>query len=510
MAQNNELNPPATLTRPFADLGEVEKRVLSYAAAIGREFDFSVLSRAIEMEEEPLAETLEQLVQHGVLKELKEGDSYMFIREETLAQAYGEISSSRLRVIHKKIAEALEKLHPDPTPDLIPEMGRQFHLGRVHDKSLLYNRYAATLAVNAFSPDVAIRYLERAREDIAALPGDHKLEEADVLKELGGQYDVLGEESKADELYGESLAKLPDGEVTARALTLLSRADVARGMDKIDLTRQYCEEAIRLLEKVGHKKGLALAHRALSRAAFRAGQIDVCKREIEATLTFLDPEKDAKEVARCYIQFGNVHSMSPEPEQQAISKEYYQKAVSTLERLRDYRELSRAYNNLALSLSDSEPREALRALMESRAYAEKAKDARLLGWALFNSVEIHLSLGETMDAAMNNMEAGRILSKINDKVGMEQIALNEGILAQNRKAYEDSEKAYVNALKQAEGLGYPQVVVEVLVHFASMYVDWGKKDEALKEMSRIRQMGENRINPANLTLYELLKKQLGI
>jgi tetratricopeptide (TPR) repeat protein len=510
MAQNSGTSASKSTPDPFAGLGEAEKRVLSYAAAIGREFDFSVLAGAMEMEEEPLAELLEQLVQHGFLKELREGDSYAFIREETLVQAYGEISSSRLRVIHKKIAEAYEKLHPDPTPDIIPEMGRQFYMGKVHDKSLLYNRYAASQAVGAFSPDVAIRYLERAREDLAALPGDHRTEQADVLKELGEQYDAMGECAKAYDLYGECLAKLPEGQDTMRALILLSRADAAREMDKIDLTRQYCEEAIRLLEKVGHKRGLALAHRALSRVAFRVGEIEVGKREIEQTLKYLDPEKDAKDVARCYRQFGNVHSTNPDPAEQALALDYYKKSIQILEPLRDYPELSKAYNNVALSLSDSQPREALKALSEARNYAEKAKDRRSLGWALFNSVEIHLSLGEPFEAAQNNAAAGRVLAIINDKVGAEQVALNEGILAQYRKTYEESEKAYLVALKQAEALGYPQVVVEVLVHFALMYTEWGKKDEALKLISRIRELGEMHINPSNLTAYDLMKKQLGI
>jgi tetratricopeptide (TPR) repeat protein len=510
MTINSETAATLAIDGSLTGLEGVERRVLSYAASIGKEFDWSVLATATEMPEEPLAESLERLVHRGILKELNWGESYAFVRVVTLAQAYSSISSSRLRVIHKRVAEAYEKLHPDPTPDIIPEIGRHFHLAQVHDKSLLYNRYAAAQAMNAFSPDVAIHYLERALADLEALPGDHRLEEADVLKEIGEQYGAMGDAVRADEFYGESLKKLPEAEVTLRALTILSRADAARDMDNLSLMRQYCEEAIRLLEKVGHKKGLAMAHRSLARAAVVEGQFDAGINEIEATLGLLDPEKDAKDVARCYIELGSALSGMLGPEEQAKSIQFYEKAIRTLEPLHDYHELARAHINMAFTLRLHYPREALSELMEARDCTEKCMDKRLLGWTLFNSVEIYLSLGEEAEAAKNNAEAGRILSKINDIEGMQQVALNEGILAQRRRSYEESERIYLNSLKQAENLGYPTNVIEVLVHLALMHSESGKNEEAVKDITRIREIGEDKVNPVNRPSYEDLKKQLGM
>jgi tetratricopeptide (TPR) repeat protein len=510
MAQDASPAAPTTIASPFAGLGEEDRRVLSYAAAIGMEFDFSVLITAIGMEEEPLAESLERLVHLGIIKELNWGDSYSFLRVVTLAQTYSDISSSRVRVIHKRIAEAYEKLHPDPSPDIIPEMGRQFHLGGVHDKSLLYNRYAARLAVGAFSPDTALRYLERAREDLAALHGDHRLEQAEVLKEIGEQYGAQGDGQRAEEFYGESIAILPEGEVTMRALLLLSRGNAASQREDLELARRYCDEAIRLLEKVGHKKGLARAHSILAQAALKEGRYDIGLKEVEATLGFLDPEKDPNDVARCYVDFGNAFSGNPGVAEQARSIEYYRKAILMLEQLHDYKELARAHNSLAVSIMTSNPKDASEELKIARKYSESCKDWRLVGWALFNSVEIHLSLGEDEEATRNNKEAHRILSKINDKEGLQQVALNEGILAQRRKAYGDSEKAYIDSLKRAEGLGYSTNLVEVLVHMGMMYDEWGRRDDAVKQVSRIMVIGEDKINVPLRPAYEDLKKQLGL
>jgi tetratricopeptide (TPR) repeat protein len=510
MALNPDAPSSGNTSNSLAGLGEVEKKVLSYAAAMGKEFDFSVLATATEMEEEPLAEILEKLVHRGILKELKGGDSYTFILVSALTEAYRQISSSRLRVIHKKIAEAYEKMYPDPVPEVIPEMGRHYHLGRVHDKSLLYNRYAATIAMNSFSPDVAIHYLERAREDLAALPGDHKLEEADILKDIGEQYSTMGEDTKADEFYAESLKKVPESEVTMRALLLLSRADAAREMDNLELTRKYCQEAIGFLERIGHKKGLAIAHRSLGRAAFKEGDVEVGKREVETTLGYLDPVKDAKEVARLYIEFGNVHSIMPDPVDQEKAFDYYRKAIRALEPLHDYHELGRAHNNLAVAMGTAHAHEALVELRKAHEFAVKGKDRRFQGWALFNTVYLLLHIGDISQAETNNEQAHEILSKLNDPMALEQVALNDGMLAQARKNYEESERAYFGAMRKAEKLGYPPVVVEVQYYLATMYAEWGKKEEAIKAISRIKELGESHISPASLADYEKLKKVLGV
>jgi tetratricopeptide (TPR) repeat protein len=500
----------AFATNPFSGLGETDRRVLSFGAAIGKEFDWSVLITATEMDEEPLAELLERLVHRGILKELNGGDTYAFVRIESFTQAYRDISTSRLRVIHKKVALAYEKLHPNPTPEVIPEIGRHFYLGGVHEKSLLYNRYAARTAMAAFSPDVALFYLERARENLAALPGDHRLETADVLKEMGEQYSAMGDASRADQFYGESLAKLPEEEVTMRGLVLLSRAIAAREMDKLGLLRKYCEDALQLLEKAGHRKGMALAHRTLSAAAYKEGKFEAGWMEIEATLALLDPEKDARDVASCYIGFGNLLSSRPTPEEQARAIEYYRMAIKTLEPLHDYPRLGSAHNNIAVAIGVSNPREALNELKEARTCAERSRNRRFLGWVLFNSVEMHLELGEEMQAAQNNAEARRILSRYDDPSGLQHVAFNDGILAHRRKAFEDSEKAFRESLKRAEDIGYPSLIAEVLIYMAMMYADWGKKDEANRVVSRIREIGEEKVHPSNRLYYENVKKRLSV
>jgi tetratricopeptide (TPR) repeat protein len=510
MARNFDGATSTAGLNPLAGIGEAEKQVLSYSALMGKEFDFSVLCAATEIDDLALAELLEKLVHKGILRELKDGDSYAFVRTATFVQAYRDVPSSGLRGIHKRIARAYEKLHPEPTPGIIPEMGRHFYLGGIHHKSLIYNRYAARLAMNAFSPDVAIRYLERVREDLLALSGDHRVEEAEVLKEIGDHYAEMGHDELADKAFGESLKKLPEDKTALRALITLARGEAFREMNKIGLARQYCDEAIRLMEIVGHKKGLALAHLSLARSAYELGEYELGIREIETSIRFFDPEKDAKDLAYAYVVYGNMFAAMVGPVPQAKATEYYRKAIQILEPLRDIRELGRIHNNLAIAMGFTRPREALQELMEARDCAQRGKDNRFLGWVYFNTVELHLALGQEMEAAQNNAEARRILSNFNDPIGLQQITLNDGIIAQHRKAYAESERAYLDSLQQEEKLGYTGDLVEVLLHLALLYGDWGRKQDATGVVYRIEKIGASYIHPTNRAIYEDLKRRLGI
>src|SRR5271166_5935012 len=108
------------------DLSAEEHRILAYASAIGSEFDFHLLVAAMSANEEELAEHLEALVHQGVLVERSGGDRFAFTEEEFRARLYRSLTESRLRVLHRKIAEALESIRPGPPPELYGDLGRHY------------------------------------------------------------------------------------------------------------------------------------------------------------------------------------------------------------------------------------------------------------------------------------------------------------------------------------------------------------------------------------------------
>jgi tetratricopeptide (TPR) repeat protein len=491
-------------------LNEAERKVLDYSSAMGKKFDFNVLMVALDMSEEELAEILEHLVHKGVCREVAGGDEYHFTSDQILTDTQKEISSSRMRVIHKKLGEAYQELYEHPRTEIVHLMARHFYLGKVHDKSVLYNRYSAALARENFSPGVAIRYLQRVRDDLSAMDDDHRLVEADVLRELGDIQADMGDSTRADELYGMSLEKLPEDQNALRALILLARAEAARNMDQLTRAKDLCKMAMAEFEQTGRKKALAVAHKLLAKVAFKEGTYDIGREEIEASLELLDIKEDAREVGRCFIDLGNLYMRYNSSEDQELGKEYFRKAIAVLEPLKDFHELFRAHNNMAVMAADTDPKTAIRELEIARRYAEMAKDRRSVGWALFNSVEYLLSLGKAAEAEKANAEAEAILSEVGDLSGLQQVALNKGILGQYAKDYDRAEKGYRDSLRRAENMGYLHYASENHIRLARMYLEVGRMYDARREMAIAEELGEEKVLPTLMTVYRDLQRKLGM
>ncbi len=105
--------PPGEGSNP--PLSPEQHRILAYASAIGSEFDFALLLGAMGLDEEVLAEEIERLVHLKILSERAGGERFAFAEEEFRARIYRSLTESRLRVLHRKIAEVLERMYPHPT-----------------------------------------------------------------------------------------------------------------------------------------------------------------------------------------------------------------------------------------------------------------------------------------------------------------------------------------------------------------------------------------------------------
>src|SRR5262249_10773974 len=141
----------------------------------------------------------------GLLRERPGGDRFAFVQDELRARIYQGLTASRLRVLHRKIAEAMERAYPEPPPEAIGELGRHFFLGKVPAKSLIYNRRAAAMAQLNDSPEEATPLLERVRIDLKSTPGEHGSEESELAFRLGELYYSTGDIKAADRLFAEAL-----------------------------------------------------------------------------------------------------------------------------------------------------------------------------------------------------------------------------------------------------------------------------------------------------------------
>jgi tetratricopeptide (TPR) repeat protein len=166
------------------------QEMLLLAAILGREFEFETLFAASKGDgEEGLIEALECASRAQLVKEVSAGREVSFAFTHTLIPAtlYEGVSTLRRRRLHRRLAAALERLHPDDFEALA------YHYGEAGDEmlALTYYTLAGEHASAAYANVEAEGHFRTALELV-----ETGAERADLLWELGR---VLERQSRYDE-----------------------------------------------------------------------------------------------------------------------------------------------------------------------------------------------------------------------------------------------------------------------------------------------------------------------
>jgi tetratricopeptide (TPR) repeat protein len=509
MAQPPEasVDPPPSGAATFEELTPEQHRILAYASAIGSEFDFALLVGAMGTDEESLAEQLERLVHLGLLRERPGGDRFAFVEEEVRGRVYRSLTESRLRVLHRKIAEVMERLYPKPSPEVLGELGRHFFLGKVPAKSYRYNKEAADAARAAGEPEVAAHHLQRVLVDLSTFGGERRHEEADVAETLGDLFYSFGDFGSADRYYAEALDRLGNEEPHVRARLLLARAEVARENLNVQEAAQGAVEARRLFEEVGDTLGAAHTYRLLGRIAFQRGAYREALEESMRALELLGSGADPRLLGRLSIDIGNSFALLG-PDVRSVAVEWYERAVERLRDSGDWTELSRAYHNLGVAVGESRPQDGLEYLDQARDAGERAHDPRSTGRALLSGVEMRLALGQLEEAERDNDQAGRLLERLTDELGTVLVETNRGQIEEKRGQWEDAEKAYERAADSCRRFHLPADEAEVEFHLARLRFKTRDVEGARRALRLAANLGLTELRPALSESFDELKRQL--
>jgi tetratricopeptide (TPR) repeat protein len=490
-----------------ASLTAEQQRILAYASAIGTEFEFGLVAAAMGIAEEPLSEQIEILVHRGILRERPGGDRFAFVDEAVRARTYRSLTESRLRVLHRKIAEVLEQMNPDPSPQLLGDLGRHFFLGKVPEKSYRYNRRAAEVAQAAGEPEVAAHRFERVLLDLAVLPGDHRRERAMVAEELGDLYYSTGKFPLADRSYGEALELLGTEEPRLRAHLLLAKAEVARENLDEEGAERGALAAQELFEKVNDRLGVAQTYRLLGRLDFQRGEYREALDESMRALDQLGSIRDLRFLGRLSIDIGNSFALLGS-EVRPVAIEWYERAVERLRQAGDYVELARAYHNLGVALGEQRPQEGLEYLERARDAGERAHDPRSVGRALLSGVEMRLALGQLEEAERDNEQAGRLLERLGDDLGNELVALNRGQIAERQGQWDDAAAAYGQAIDSCRRFKLPADESEAQFYLARLRYKTRDLDGAREAFRSAARLLLPEVRPQLAAAFEELGRQL--
>ena len=185
------------------------REVAGLAAAVGRDFTLDLLTEASDLDAGTVVGAVDELWRRRIMREYRDG--YDFSHDLLRETAYTLISPPKRWLLHRRLAQALELLHPDDADAVSAQLAEQCARGGRLARAAGYYRQAADIAAARFAHAEAIRLHTEALSIVRSLPEsrDRDRQELEVLEAIAAPLNAR---------YGYSSPKLQ--EVLERSIVL--------------------------------------------------------------------------------------------------------------------------------------------------------------------------------------------------------------------------------------------------------------------------------------------------
>lgn len=275
----------AILTARIDRLSHLVRETVKAAAVIGREFEISVLSEVMKEQEEFAkrngnAVTLlrEQIktAEHGQIWHAMNELRYIFRHSLLREAAYSMQLRTRLKQLHKLIAEAIERLYADRLEERYFDLAFHYEQAGVFDKTCEYLRKAADFARRNYQNQLALEYYERLLKKLGTQEDSERQIRTHLQK--GKVLELIGQWDECEQAYSKALKlakKTRDALLLGQCNNNLGRLLVLKG-DYVS-ANTHLQAAVQLFESIEDKSGIAKVYGNIGNLHFRQGDYKKAK-----------------------------------------------------------------------------------------------------------------------------------------------------------------------------------------------------------------------------------------
>jgi DNA-binding SARP family transcriptional activator len=203
----------------LAQLSSSAHELVGLAAAIGREFTLAVLARASDQDEGGLVRSLDELCQRRIVVDAagQHSETYDFTHDKLREVAYNSLSAARRRLLHRRIAQALEAVYGQTPNPISAQIAAHYEQAGRLEQAIPYYQDAAESAQRVYANADAIRYYRSA---LALLEGSASYPPAvaaSLSERLGDILHWTGQYDEGRALFQRALAILSDPDPISQA-----------------------------------------------------------------------------------------------------------------------------------------------------------------------------------------------------------------------------------------------------------------------------------------------------
>ncbi len=228
----------AVITARLAQLSPVAREVGSVASVIGRAFTFDVLAKASGSDEDALVRGLDELWQRRIVREQGQ-NAYDFSHDKLREGAYNALSGARRRMLHRRVAEALEVLHASNLNAVSSQVAAHYEQAGLTQQAITYYQQAGKVALQVYANADAMTSFQRALALLETTSPARSQREisAQLNEQIGDVFYLTGQSDEAKKAYQQALARVPEEE-------RIWQARLPRKAAKILETQRRYEEAL--------------------------------------------------------------------------------------------------------------------------------------------------------------------------------------------------------------------------------------------------------------------------
>jgi len=512
---DHRLASPESAGVADADLPSVDaeaRRTLEVASVLGPEFPFALLLQASgEEDEERLTETIDRMVAHGLLFE-RPGEVLQFPEDRLREEVYNHLPDRQRRLLHRRAGEALEAIG-DVDVAMIYALARHFFLGRDGPRSVKYNRLAADVADRNLALDSAWEYYARALESERSLLPDDRNGEAELVVELARVTEELGLLQDAETILREFL----DGTADDPALAPERRATLEVFLGRVLADEGDHPAAVELARKVLATPGVdsqpllrIAAHHLIGPAYYYAG------RYPEALASHTEEIRLAREVGSVPVllraQFWHAATLAMMGRMDEAVAEA-REVTAGRDRLGSVRESAQAHLYLGDILADArcppaQRQEAIAEYAEAIRFAQKARDPRRTGYALYKTTELLREAGRREEALDTVEKACDLLNRVGDHVGLAVSLKARAQVAMDQGRYDRAQADLDEARRLLRGLQHRLEDADVVLCLGQLALLKNDRAKAAEYVAHLEKEELPKIRPDLARDFERLKSSL--
>lgn len=214
----------AIIAGRLAQLSPTARTVAEIGAAIGRVFSLDLLLLVGQENEDTVIHALDELCLRRIVRE-QSANVYDFTHDKLREVTCAEISRPQLRLLHRRIAQALEALNTESIAPVSARVAAHYEQAGLIDQAIPYYEQAGSVAAGIYANEDAITLFTRGLELLGRLPisVQRDVRELNIQLELATVYRISkGWASPEEERVMNRLMVLSDkvGNVEQRIRTL--------------------------------------------------------------------------------------------------------------------------------------------------------------------------------------------------------------------------------------------------------------------------------------------------